>query len=284
MTSAKTESSPVVAPAVKPRTQFTLRVLRTERLGPNMVRIVAGGPGLAEFTAKDATDMYVKIHFLQPGVEYAEPVDVFALRETMPREHWPITRTYTVRWINLAAQELAIDFVVHGDAGLAGPWAAAAAPGDRIIFSGPGGAYKPNFDADWHLFAGDASALPAIAAALEALPAEARGHVYLEVETAADIQPLEKPDAVELTWVFRNGTTMDEGLLLRDAVTNGPWPAGRVDAFVHGERECMKQLRDVLFKQRGLERSQVSLSGYWARGRTEDFFQAEKKQPIGKIL
>ena len=46
----------------------------------------------------------------------------------------------------------------------------------------------------------------------------------------------------------------------------------------------MKALRDVLFKQRGLERSQVSLSGYWAQGRTEDYFQAEKKQPIGKIL
>lgn len=284
MTSAKTDPSSVVAPAVKPRTQFTLRVLRTERLGPNMVRLVAGGPDLTLFTAKDATDMYVKIHFLQPGVNYAEPVDVFALRETMPREQWPVTRTYTVRWVDLAAEELAIDFVVHGDAGLAGPWAASAAPGDRIIFSGPGGAYKPNADADWHLFAGDASALPAIATALEALPAEARGHVYLEVETAADIQPLDKPDAVELTWVFRNGSAQDQGSLLRDAVANGPWPAGRVDAFVHGERESMKQLRDVLFKQRGLERSQVSLSGYWARGRTEDFFQAEKKQPIGQIL
>ena len=35
---------------------------------------------------------------------------------------------------------------------------------------------------------------------------------------------------------------------------------------------------------RGLDRAQVSLSGYWARGRTEDRFQAEKREPIGKIL
>ena len=284
MTSAKTESSTVVAPAVKPRTQFTLDVLRTEWLSPHMVRVVAGGPDLAKFTAKDATDMYVKIHFLLPDVTYQEPVDVFALRETMPREHWPVTRTYTVRSVDLQAQEMAIDFVVHGEAGLAGPWAAAAAPGDRIIFSGPGGAYKPNPDADWHLLIGDASALPAIAAALEALPATARGHVYLDLETAADIQPLDKPDGVELTWVFRNGLSRAGSTILRDAVANGPWPSGTVDAFVHGERECMKGLRDVLFKQRGLERSQVSISGYWAFGRTEDFFQAEKKQPIGKIL
>ncbi len=284
MTSTNTAPASVVAPAVKPRAQFSLKVLRTEQLGPRMIRVVAGGPGLAQFIAKDATDMYVKIHFLQPGVDYAEPVDVFALRETMPREHWPVTRTYTVRWVDVAAQELAIDFVVHGDAGLAGPWAATAAPGDRIIFSGPGGAYSPNPDADWYLFAGDSSALPAIATALEALPAAARGHVYLEVETPEDIQPLEKPDAVELTWIFRTGANREAPSLLPDAVANGLWPDGRVDAFVHGERECMKALRDVLFKQRGLERSQVSLSGYWAQGRTEDYFQAEKKQPIGKIL
>jgi hypothetical protein len=28
---------------------------------------------------------------------------------------------------------------------------------------------------------------------------------------------------------------------------------------------------------------QVSLSGYWAAGRTEDVFQSEKRQPIGQV-
>ena len=205
MTPADAVPAQRAARAPRPRIQFNLQVVRTERLSPHMVRIVAGGPDLAKFVAKDATDMYVKINFLQPGVEYAEPVDVFDIRDTMPREHWPVTRTYTVRWVNVAQQEIAIDFVVHGDAGLAGPWAAAAVPGDRIIFTGPGGAYTPNPEADWHLFAGDEAALPAIAAALEFLPAEAIGHAYLEVDTASEIQPLNKPDGVELTWVFRNG-------------------------------------------------------------------------------
>jgi NADPH-dependent ferric siderophore reductase len=45
----------------------------------------------------------------------------------------------------------------------------------------------------------------------------------------------------------------------------------------------MKGLRNVFYVQRGLERTQVSLSGYWAKGRVEDDFQAEKKLPIGKI-
>ncbi len=284
MSSADTGKEAVVAPAVKRRTQFTLRVVRKERLSPNMVRVVAGGPGLAAFEAKDATDMYVKIHFLQPGVDYAEPVDVFGLRESMPRDQWPATRTYTVRWVDLAAREIAIDFVIHGDAGLAGPWAEAAAPGDRIIFSGPGGAYRPNPDADWYLFAGDEAALPAMAAAIEALPADAAGRAYVEVDTEADIQPVAAPAGVEVTWLFRHGATPAQSTQLVDAVAGGTWPEGEVDAFIHGEREYMKALRDVLFKQRGLARSQVSLSGYWAYGRTEDYFQAEKKQPVGKIL
>ena len=62
----------------------------------------------------------------------------------MPREQWPHTRTYTVRWVDHGSRELAIDFVIHGDEGLAGPWAASAQPGDSLIFTGPGGGYNPD--------------------------------------------------------------------------------------------------------------------------------------------
>ncbi len=273
-----------VAPAVKPRPQASLTVLRTEWLGEHMVRIIAGGEGFGDFTPNGFTDMYVKIHFLQPGVDYLEPTNVFALREYMPRDQWPATRTYTVRWVNRIAQELAIDFVVHGDEGLAGPWAAAAAPGDRLIVSGPGGGYSPNPEADWYLLAGDEAALPAIAAAVEALPEDAFGQVFLEVDGEADIQDIAAPPGMELVWLLREGEPAGSSGLLIQAVTEAPWREGRVDVFVHGEREYMKALRDVLFKQRGLERSQVSLSGYWALGRNEDNFQAEKQEPIGRIL
>ncbi|MBM3715279.1 MAG: siderophore-interacting protein, partial [Actinobacteria bacterium] len=40
----------------------------------------------------------------------------------------------------------------------------------------------------------------------------------------------------------------------------------------------------VVFGRWGLAREQVSLSGYWAYGRTEDRFQAEKREPIGQII
>ena len=267
----------------KSRPQINLTVLRREQPSAHMVRIVAGGEGFAEYVNNDFVDRYVKIAFPQPGVEYPEPLDLWAVRESMPRELWPHTRTYTVRWVDSAAGELAIDFVIHGDEGLAGPWAAAAQPGDALIFTGPGGGYNPDPAADWYLLAGDEAALPAIAAVIESLPAGARGLAFLEVDTDADIQPIAAPAGLKLAWLKRDGAPAGGSDLLVNAVRDAEWPDGRVDVFAHGERGYMKGLREVLFRQRGLERSQVSLSGYWAMGRVEDDFQAEKKLPIGKI-
>ncbi len=267
----------------KSRPQINLTVMRREQLTPHMVRIVAGGDGFADFVNNGFVDRYIKIVFPQPGVEYSSPLDLWSIRETMPREQWPFTRTYTLRWVDVAARELAIDFVVHGDDGLAGPWAAKAQPGDTLVFTGPGGGYNPDPEADWYLFAGDEAALPAIAACLEALPAGAAGVAFLEVDSDADVQPIAAPSGVDVHWLYRHGVPAGEGNLLVQAVANADWPAGRVDVFAHGERGYMKALRDVLFVQRGLERKQVSLSGYWAKGRVEDVFQAEKKLPVGQI-
>jgi NADPH-dependent ferric siderophore reductase len=267
----------------KSRPQINLTVIRREELSPHMVRIIAGGDGFADYVDSGFVDRYVKIVFPQPGVEYAKPLDLWSIRETMPREQWPFTRTYTVRWVDTVARELAVDFVIHGDEGLAGPWAAAARPGDTMTFTGPGGAYNPSPDADWYLFAGDEAALPAIAASLESLPPKARGLAFIEVDSGDDIQDIAAPDGVRITWLQRNGAPAGTGGLLVSAVADAEWPAGRVDVFAHGERGYMKALRDVLFVQRGLERKQVSLSGYWAMGRVEDDFQAEKKLPVGQI-
>ncbi|MFP3578853.1 siderophore-interacting protein [Arthrobacter sp. fls2-241-R2A-200] len=267
----------------KTRPQVNLTVVRKELLSPHMVRIVAGGEGFADYENNEHVDRYVKIVFPQPGVDYQLPLDLWAIRESMPREQWPHTRTYTVRWVNMEAKELAIDFVVHGDEGLAGPWAAAAQPGDDLIFTGPGGAYSPAPDVDWHLFAGDDAAIPAIAACVESLSEEARGMVFLEVDSEADILPIAAPSGVELHWLFRRGVPAGSSELLLEALRGIEWLPGQVDVFAHGERGYMKGLREIFFSQRGLERSQVSLSGYWAQGRVEEVFQAEKKLPVGKI-
>ncbi|WP_026532123.1 siderophore-interacting protein [Arthrobacter sp. H41] len=273
-----------LTPVRKPRPQTVLTVQSTEWLSPTMVRVIAGGPGFSELKDNDAADKYAKLLFARPELGLTPPYDLEALAAERAPDEMPVKRTYTVRWMDLEAQRLAIDFVVHGDEGIAGPWAARASPGDALVLMGPSGKWSPDPTADWYLFAGDDSALPAIGAGLEALDATARGLAFLEVDTIADVLDLVKPEGVRVTWLLRNGAAPGTTPLLPAAVAAATWPAGRVDAFVHGERGAIKALRDVLFTQRGLDRGQVSLSGYWAYGRAEDRFQAEKREPIGRIL
>lgn len=267
-----------------PRPQIILEVVRSSWVTPHLVRLTLGGPGFADFQPKDATDSYVKISFAKPELGLEPPYDIAALRETLAPADLPVTRTYTVRRVDQPAGTIDIDFVVHGDEGIAGPWAAAAQPGDRVVLAGPGGAYRPDPTADWHLFAGDESAIPAIAAALEALPADAKGLAFLEIGGRDDLVELDHPAGVQLIWVGRAARDESTAALLATAITGHPWPDGRVQVFAHGERESMKALREVFLTQRGLDRSQLSLSGYWAYGRTEDRFQAEKREPIGVVL
>lgn len=272
------------APARRPqRPQIVLEVLERVQLTPHMVRIVAGGPGIAAVEDNGMTDAYTKMLFAHPDTNLTAPYDMEALRDELPPELMPSRRTYTIRRFDLERGQIWIDFVVHGSAGIAGPWADAAQPGDAVVLGGIGGGYAPDPDAGWHLLAGDDSALPAIAAALEAMPKDAEGVAFLEVDGDADHLELAAPSGIEVVWLHRDGAEAGTTTLLADAVRARAWRDGRVQVFAHGERGAMKSLRPYFTDERGLERSQLSLSAYWAHGRVEDTFQAEKREPIGQI-
>ncbi|WEH42710.1 siderophore-interacting protein [Streptomyces sp. NBC_01218] len=252
------------------------QVVRTEQITPHMVRVVLGGEGLASFSTDGLADHYVKLCFAPEGADYTHPFDMAAIRESYPRELWPTTRTYTVRAWDPATRELAIDFVVHGDEGLAGPWAAAAAPGDRMTILGPGGDYSPRAEADWHLLVGDESALPAIAVALEQMPEGARGHVFVEVSDATEEQELTVPAGISVTWLHRGERPVGE--LVTAAVLGLEFPAGEVQAFVHGEAGFVKEIRRYLRVERQIPLDRLSISGYWRLGQNDDAWRAVKRE------
>ncbi|SUE13598.1 siderophore binding protein [Rhodococcus gordoniae] len=244
----------------------TLTVLRTETIGEHFVRVVLGGDGFGEFPARPETDSYVKIE-LAAGDE-------------------TVVRTYTVRRVDPDAREIWIDFVVHGDEGVAGPWARSVQPGTQVVVRGPGAGYRPDRSADFHLLAGDETAIPAIAVALEDLPADARGAVFLEVIGPGDELKLDAPAGVDVTWLHRGVAAGDAGADLIDgnsplvaAVKTLPWPGGDVQVFVHGEAEAvMKHIRPYLRKERAVPPARASISGYWRRGRTEEGFRVWKSE------
>jgi NADPH-dependent ferric siderophore reductase len=274
------------------RPQHVLEVVRTERLTPHLVRVHLGGEGtraLLEQAVPErlaSTDAYVKLMLPRPGSGVAPPFDLPGLRATLPPEALPAVRTYTLRHADPAAGTCVIDFVVHGDEGLAGPWAASAQPGDLLAASGPGGLYRPCADEGVaRLLLGDDSAVPAIAAALAAMPAGATGVALVEVDGPADELLLAHPAGVELRWIHRSRVPgVVPGALLVEAARALARPDGEVEVFAHGERGAMKELRALLQDGWGLDRRALSLSAYWALGRAEDRFQAEKREPVGAIF
>ena len=270
------------------RPVHTFEVLRSEQLTSHMIRVVLGGSGFDTFTPSEFTDSYVKLIFID------EDVDVTALPQPLtldsfadlPATKKPLVRTITVRNADAAARELTVDIAVHGDHGAAGPWAATAHPGQPAYLMGPSGAYAPDPAADWHLLAGDETALPAISVALEALPANAIGQAFIETAEPEDEIPLTAPAGVQINWIYRGGRADlvgedragDQAPLI-EAVKSALWLPGQVHAFVHGEAQAvMHNLRPYIRKDRGVEAKWASISGYWRRGRTEETFRQWKKE------
>ncbi|UYM04348.1 siderophore-interacting protein [Solicola gregarius] len=267
-------------PGSRRRNPLEFEVVDASWVTRSMRRVVLTSDEFDTFLARDGgfTDRYVKLVFLDSETTYPRPLDMESVRETLPREVWPVLRTYTVRWIDRAARTIAIDFVVHGDVGLAGPWAAGAAAGDRIHLNGPGGAYAPAAEADWHLVAGDDAALPAVVAALEAMPDGARVRAFVEVDGPEDEQPVTSAADLDLTWLHRNGAAPGSTTLIPDAVKQLAWPAGRAQVFIHGESGLLKALRSQLLDERGVAKDDLSFSGYWRRGTNEEGFRVWKAE------
>lgn len=250
-------------------------VREIHQLTPAMTRLVFGGGDLTEFEPTQATDAYLKAQFLPLGATYEVPFEIEDLDGVTP-EHLPRARRYTVRRWNPDTHELTIDFTTHGDTGYAGAWANRAQVGDRIQFTGPRGNYRPRTDVDWHLFVGDESVLPAIAASLEVLEAGDRAVVVAVVDAPGYEVDLGSVGEVDIQWLYRSESETPETLLL-DALAEMQFPDGSFDTFVHGEAGETRSVRKFLISERGVDPSEASISAYWRRTLTDEQWRAIKK-------
>ncbi len=248
-------------------------VIDKEWLTPAMARIwLDGSDGFAPI---EATEGYLKCFFVPPGAPYAVPWGPEC--DSAAPELRPRSRRLTVRCWDPDAQVFAIDVLTHSGAGYAGRWAEQAEPGDVLYFQGPSGKYRPDPDADWHLFAGDESALPAIAASLEAVP-EGRPCVALVVvDSEAHEIELLSPGEVQAIWLHRDRAAAPERLLA-SAVEALEWHPGRVDVFLHGEAGEVRATRKHLVAGRGVDHREASISPYWRRDHDDEQWRAVKRQ------
>ena len=99
------------------RPLHTFEVVRSEQLTPHLIRVVLGGKGFDTFTANEYTDAYVKIAFVNHGVDVgalAQPLTLDSFN-ALPAEQRPTVRTYTVRDVDTERREISIDFAVHDE-------------------------------------------------------------------------------------------------------------------------------------------------------------------------
>jgi NADPH-dependent ferric siderophore reductase len=266
---------PETAPARRTRRVIQTRVEDVRRLTPHLIRVVVGGEDLEGFGAGEFTDHYVKLQIPPQGAPYSAPFDAEDVKARLPREQWPRVRSFTVRHWDAERNLLTLDFVDHGDVGVAGPWASAARPGDGLQLMGPGGAYAPDPAADWHLMVGDEAVLPAIAASLERVAEGVPVHVVVEVSGPDEEIDLETPGDLRVTWLHRRAGADDA---LVEAVRALAFPEGSVHAFVHGEAAAVRAVRRHLVVDRGVPREALSVSGYWKRGRTDEGWREDKPE------
>ncbi|MBU7599763.1 siderophore-interacting protein [Streptomyces sp. P38-E01] len=283
---------------------FPVRVARSTRLSPSLVRITFAGESLRDFDS-GGRDQSFSLFLPHPGQELPVLPDVdgdgwFAAWRAMDPEVRAIMRSYTVREHRRSPRgpgpgpagarddggsrddgdEVDVDFALHGDLGPASRWARAARPGDRTTLLGPAvrenksiGFRLPQ-DADWVLLAADETALPAVAGILDWLPPTVPAHIWLEVPDTADRRALPHHPGAKVNWLVHEGSPARRGELLT-ALREAPFPAGAPYAWLAGEAGAVRAMRRHLVRERGLDRARVQFSGYWRLGATEEDLRRE---------
>ncbi|GLV81654.1 siderophore-interacting protein [Streptomyces lavendulae subsp. lavendulae] len=269
---------------------FTLEVLRTRRLGHSFLRVTFGGESLAGFRS-GGFDQSLSL-FLPPGHrEHTELPSTaadtwFAEWRGMAEEERPVMRSYTVREqrrTDGGADEVDIDFVLHGDASPASRWAGRAVTGRRIMAIGPAVAenksvrFQPPPGTDAVLMYADETALPAAAAILDRLPSGTRVKAWFEVPHEEDRIALAAPADADVTWIVREkgaGRERTEQVVQR--VRESELPAAEAPyAWIAGEAGTIRAVRRHLVQERSVDRRAVRFTGYWRLGASEEQLLAE---------
>lgn len=240
-----------------------VEVTRVEPRSPQMVRITLAGSALEGFDIGlpaasvrillpiDSTDLVL------PGWTGNE----FLLDDGSR----PIIRTLTPLRFEHDPLELDVEVVLHGHGPLS-TWAEAAKPGDRAAVSGTGRGYEIDTAARSFLLAGDESALPAIGVLLEALPAEARVQVLVEVRhLAARLELPAHPGATVQWYPLETGSRPGDSVV---AAVCGAQLDTDVRVWAAGEAAAVQRIRRHLFSEREMPRSRAVVRGYWKHGRS----------------
>lgn len=279
MNDEKAETMTVIEPAKdvsKPRPRV-LELLRSTTISPYMARLTFGGEDLAGFP-QNSNGAHIKLFLKRPEQDQLHMPELTANGPVWPpRELRPSVRTFTVRAYRAVQNELDLDFVLHGDNGPASSFAIHAQPGAIAGISMPARHEDRLFTADWLMLNGDLSALPAISAYLESLPANTKGYALIEVPDAAAEIVIETQSQVQIVWLHQNGVRPSQSRLMIEAVQALEWPTElSTFAWLAGESSAVVAVRNYLIERYGIAREDMYTVPYWKDGHDEEAYHHER--------
>ncbi|MFF3623139.1 siderophore-interacting protein [Streptomyces sp. NPDC002467] len=268
---------------------FELEVLRTRRLGHSFLRVTFGGGSLAGFRSggfDQSLSLFLPPEGREDTVLPSTDEDTwFGAWRGMPDEERPVMRSYTVREQRRTpegADEVDIDFVLHGDASPASRWAGRAVTGRRILAIGPAVAenksvrFQPPATADAIWMYADETALPAAAAILERLAEGTAVRAWFEVPHEDDRLPLSTAAKADITWIVREGTGRERADRVLDALRSAEVPTAEAPyVWLAGEAGTVRATRRHFVQERSVDRRSVRFTGYWRLGASEEQLLAE---------
>jgi NADPH-dependent ferric siderophore reductase len=261
-----TTASPVLR---EDQPQFAMTVVAVADLGGGMRRVPFEAPELTDFTCC-GPDEHVGLMMPRPGhalvLPDPEPLNVRASIADLAENDRPDLRWYTIRAHDRVAGRIEVDIVTHGDSGPGSAWTVRAAPGDRVGFRASGALYRGLEVAGRQVLVADETAVPSVAAILEALggpqAATERGvEVHVEV---SDPAVLEQYDLGLAHVHVRRGLpgsavvpALDQHLAAGGAPVAYAWACGESDLAAGARRALVRH---------GVDRRRIYFCGYWKLG------------------
>lgn len=223
-----------------------------EWLTPGYVRVRLSGPELVGFSSLGCDD-HMRLFFPTGPIGSIEE-----LRASASREYTPLA--WGDDWLD-------VEFAIHGDEGIAAPWAASAPVGSAIGVGGPRGSAVITGEPGSWLLVGDETAIPAIRRFAALIPDGTPARIVIETVDADGEIAIDSPVAVE--WLHRGAAapgsaliTFLDGLGEADAVGAEPF------VFIAAEQSIVKPGRALLARW-GVDAATAVVKGYWKGGAAE---------------